>query len=260
MTERVVRMNIHGQVAVVTGAARGIGRAIAEKLVAEGAHVVINDLDADELTQVAAAIGATAAAGDAASEDGVSALIDATQGQFGRVDMYFGNAGVPGLGDVDASEAQWSHTLEVNLLAHVRAARILIPRWLERGAGRFVVTASAAGLLSMPGAAPYAASKHALVGFAEWLALTYGDRGIVVQCICPQGVATQMLDQMGEFGGAAVHDGTLTPAEVAEQVWRGLSDDRMLILPHPEVRGHYIKRATDTDRWLRGIRTLLPKH
>lgn len=250
-------MEIRDRVVVVTGAARGIGRAIAEKMAVEGARVVVNDLDADLVGEVADAIGGTAAPGDAASEAGVAALIEAAE-RVGPVEVFFGNAGVPGLGDVTASDADWQRALEINLLAHVRAARILVPEWLARGGGRLVITASAAGLLTMPGAAPYAASKHAAVAFAEWLSLTYGDRGVVVQCICPQGVQTQMLTQMGSFGDAAVQNGALTATDVADEVWRGLRDDRMLILPHPQVSRYYLNRATDTDRWLRGMRTLLP--
>jgi NAD(P)-dependent dehydrogenase (short-subunit alcohol dehydrogenase family) len=248
----------HNKVVVVTGAGRGIGRAIAERMAREGARIVVNDLDVEAAQEVATAIGGVAVAGDAASEEGVAALIDATEQRLGAIDMFFGNAGVVALGDAGADESLWAQSLEVNLMAHVRAARILVPRWLEGGGGRLVITASAAGLLTMPGAAPYAASKHAVVGFAEWLSMTYGDRGIVVQCICPQGVDTRMLAQLGDSGRAAVQNGAVTPEQVAEATWQGLQDDRMLILPHAEVRKYYRQRAEDTDRWLRGMRTLLP--
>jgi NAD(P)-dependent dehydrogenase (short-subunit alcohol dehydrogenase family) len=252
-------MEIRDQVVVVTGAARGIGRAIAERLSQEGARVVVNDLDAEALEVAAKELDALALPGNAASEAGVTALIERAEELAGPIGLYVGNAGVNGLGDAEASEAVWSRTLEVNLLAHVRAARLLIPRWLERGGGRMVITASAAGLLTMPGAAPYATSKHAVIGFAEWLSLTYADRGIVVQCLCPQGVDTQMLSEMGTFGEAAVQNGMLTPEQVADEVWAALQDQRMLILPHREVAGYYVHRATDPDRWLRGMRTLLPR-
>jgi NAD(P)-dependent dehydrogenase (short-subunit alcohol dehydrogenase family) len=256
MTQPAV-VEIRDRVVVVTGAARGIGRAIAEKMSAEGARVVVNDLNAASLDEVANAIGGLAVPGDAASEDGVAALIETTTAQLGPIDVFIGNAGVVGIGDVEAPESAWSHTLEVNLMAHVRAARLLVPGWVERGGGRMIITASAAGLLTAPGAAPYAASKHAAVAFAEWLSMTYGDHGVVVQCICPQGVDTDMLNDLGDFGKVAIQNGTIAPADVAEEVWRGMQDNRSLILPHPEVRDHYISRATDTDRWLRGIRRLL---
>lgn len=251
-------MDVRDQAVVVTGAARGIGRAIAAKMAAEGARVVVNDLDADGVERTAREVGGVAVPGDAASEAGVAALIEAAENQVGPIDIYFGNAGVISLGDATATEADWAKSLEVNLMAHVRTARILVPRWLERGGGRLVITASAAGLLTSPGAAAYAASKHAVVGFAEWLSVTYGGRGIVVQCICPQGVDTPMLQSMGSFGQSATHDGTITPEQVAEEAWQGLQDDRMLILPHPEVRRYYRMRADDTDRWLRGMRKLVP--
>ncbi len=249
---------VRNEVVVVTGAGRGIGRALAERMAHEGARVVVNDLDVEVADEVATAIGGVAIAGDAASEEGVASLIEAAEHRLGPIDIFFGNAGVVSLGDAGADEIIWARSLEVNLMAHVRAARILVPRWLERGGGRLVITASAAGLLTMPDAAPYAASKHAVVGFAEWLSMTYGERGIVVQCICPQGVDTRMLQQLGASGRAAVQNGAVTPEQVAEATWHGLQDDRMLILPHPEVHKYYRQRAEDTDRWLRGMRTLLP--
>jgi NAD(P)-dependent dehydrogenase (short-subunit alcohol dehydrogenase family) len=251
-------MDVRGRVVVVTGAARGIGRALAARAAAEGARVVLNDLDADAVAATAREVGGLAVPGDAASEEGVAALVAAAEAEAGPVEVYFGNAGVISVGDAEAPEADWARALEVNLLAHVRAARILVPRWLERGGGRMVITASAAGLLTSPGAAPYAASKHAVVGFAEWLSMTYADRGIVVQCICPQGVDTRMLRELGTFSGSATQNGAVTPEQVAEEAWRGLADGRMLILPHPEVSRYYRMRAEDTDRWLRGMRTLLP--
>ena len=174
---------------VVTGAGNGIGRAIARRMAAEGARVVVNDIDADAARAVAAEIGGMALPGDAASEAGVAALISAATDHLGSIDVYFANAGIEVAAGLQASEADWQRSLDVNVMAHVRAARLLVPTWLERGSGRFVVTASAAGLLTMLGSAPYAVSKHAAVAFAEWLSATYGHRGIVVQAICPQGRA-----------------------------------------------------------------------
>ncbi|HZZ45338.1 MAG TPA: SDR family oxidoreductase [Pseudonocardia sp.] len=253
-------MELRDRVVVVTGAGRGIGRALAEKMASEGARVVVNDLNADAVAETAKAVNGIAVPGDAASEAGVAALIESATEQAGPIDVFFANAGVPGMGGVDASEDEWRLTLEVNLLAHVRTARILVPQWLERGGGRLVVTASAAGLLTMPGAAPYSAAKHAVVAFAEWLSITYRDRGIVAQCLCPLGVDTAMLAQTGEFGELARRDGVITTAEAAEAVWQGMQDDRMLILTHDKVGRYYVNRAKDTDEWIRRMNGAVSTH
>ncbi len=241
---------------VVTGAGNGIGRAIARRLATEGARVVVNDLDADAAERVATEIGGFAVAGDAASEDGVEALVTAARVHLGSIDVYFANAGIEVAAGLDASEADWHRSLDVNVMAHVRAARLLVPDWLERGSGRFVVTASAAGLLTMLGSAPYAVSKHAAVAFAEWLSATYGHRGIVVQAICPQGVRTRMLEEAGPVADVLIRDGALEPEDVADAVWQGMQDDRFLILPHPEVAEYYVGRATSTEKWLHAMRKL----
>lgn len=243
-------LDVRDQGVVVTGAGRGIGLAIAAKLAEEGARVVVNDLDAAEAHEAAAQIGAFAIPGDAASEDGVEALITAARAHLGDIDIYFANAGTAiGVG-LDSTEEAWATALEVNVMAHIRAARLLVPSWLEQGGGRFVVTASAAGLLATIGNAPYSVSKHAAVGFAEWLSITYGHRGITVQAICPQGVTTRMLDEAGPFKQLLIRDGALSPEQVAESVWQGLQEGEFLILPHPEVREYYVSRAGHTDRWL----------
>lgn len=239
-----------GRSVIVTGAAGGIGRALAAKLASVGARLTVNDIDEEGARAVAAAVGGTAVAADCSSPDGVAALLAGATEAHGPVEVYIANAGVPGVGDVEASDEAWQIALDVNLMAHVRAARILVPSWLERGGGRFIVTASAAGLLTMPGAAPYAASKHAAIAFAEWLSMTYRDRGIVVQAICPQAVDTNMLAGMGGLADMARRTGTLTATEVAEETYAAMLDDRFLILPHPDVHRFYVNRATDTDRWL----------
>ncbi len=241
---------------VVTGAGHGIGRAIATRMAAEGARVVVNDLDADAAAAVAEEIRGHAVPGDAATDPGVRSLVDAARGRLGTIDIYFANAGIDVGAGLDTPEADWARALEVNVMAHVRAARQLVPTWLEAGGGRFVVTASAAGLLTMLGSAPYSVTKHAAVGFAEWLAATYAHRGIIVQAICPQGVRTRMLDNSGPLQDLLSHDTALEPEQVAETVWRGLQDDRFLILPHPEVQGYYELRATHTDTWLAGMNKL----
>jgi NAD(P)-dependent dehydrogenase (short-subunit alcohol dehydrogenase family) len=244
---------IAGRGVVVTGAAGGIGRALAARLVAEGARVVVNDLDADRTAATAAEIGAHPVAGDAASEDGIGALVAAARSHLGRIDAWFANAGVVrGIG-LDAAESAWASSWEINTMAHVRAARMLVPDWLETGGGRFVVTASAAGLLTALGTATYSVTKHGAVAFAEWLSATYRHRGIVVQAICPEGVQTDMLRNSGPMEELLVADGALTPEEVAEMTWQALQDDRFLVLPHPQVADYYRRRAEDTDRWLRGM-------
>ena len=247
---------MHGQGVVVTGAGHGIGRALATRLAAEGARVVVNDLDAAAATLVAEEIGGHAEPGDAASEQGVTALVDAARAHLGAIDIWFANAGIDRGHGLQASEEDWAAALEVNVLAHVRAARLLVPEWVERGAGRFVVTASAAGLLTMLGSPTYSVSKHAAVAFAEWLSATYRHHGVVVQVICPQGVKTRMLEDAGQLQGLLSHDTALAPEDVAEATWQALQDDRFLVLPHPEVAGYYANRATGTDRWLAGMNKL----
>ena len=248
--------SVAGQGVVVTGAARGIGRALAARLVAEGARVVVNDLDPAATEAAASEIGAHPVAGDAASETGVAALVGAARDHLGSVDAWFANAGiVRGLG-LEATESDWAASWEVNTMAHVRAARLLVPEWLERGGGTFVVTASAAGLLTALGTATYSVTKHGSVAFAEWLSATYRHRGIVVHAICPQGVQTDMLHNSGPMERLLGADGALGPEEVADAMWQALQDGRFLVLPHPEVADYYRGRASDTDRWLGGMNKL----
>jgi NAD(P)-dependent dehydrogenase (short-subunit alcohol dehydrogenase family) len=249
-------MRVQGQRLVVTGAGHGIGRAIAARLAAEGARVVVNDLDAAAAARVAREIDGYAVPGDVATEPGVAALVDAARAHLGGIDIWFGNAGSDRGRGLDAAEEDWAAALEVNLLAHVRAARLLVPEWVERGSGRFVVTASAAGLLTMLGNPTYSVTKHAAVAFAEWLSATYRHRGVVAQAICPQGVRTRMLDDAGPLRELLSHDTALAPEDVAEAVWQALQDDRFLVLPHPEVGDYYRNRATQTDRWLAGMNKL----
>ncbi len=245
-----------GQGVVITGAGHGIGRAIAIRMAAERARIVVNDLDAEAATAVAAEVGGHPVPGDAATEAGVDALVSAAREHLGAIDIYFANAGIDlgsSLTGLDTTAQDWARAFEVNVMAHVRAAQRLVPTWLEQGGGRFVVTASAAGLLTMLGNAPYSVTKHGAVAFAEWLAASYGHRGIVVQVICPQGVKTQMLDHAGPLKEVLSHDRALEPEQVAGAVWAGLQDDRFLILPHPEVKGYFEYRATNPDGWLDGM-------
>jgi NAD(P)-dependent dehydrogenase (short-subunit alcohol dehydrogenase family) len=225
-------------------------------MAAEGAEVVVNDLDAEAVTALAEEIGGHAVPGDAATEAGVAALVEDATERLGAVDVYFANAGIDLGAGLDTPEADWARAHEVNVMAHVRAARLLVPRWLESGGGRFVVTASAAGLLTMLGSAPYSVTKHAAVAFAEWLSATYGHRGVTVHAICPQGVRTRMLEEAGPLKDLLSHDTALEPEQVADAVWEAFQDDRFLVLPHPEVQGYYEHRAAHTDHWLAGMRKL----
>src|SRR3954447_12341302 len=251
--------NLRDTGAVVTGAGHGIGRALASRLVAEGARVVVNDLDENACRAVAEELGATAAPGDCSSDAGVRALVGAATETLGRVDLYLANAGIDRTqpDSLQAPDEDWAQMIETNVMAHVRAARGLVPAWLADGrGGRFVVTASAAGLLTMIGAAPYSVTKHAAIGFAEWLSVTYGHRGIAVQAICPQGVQTRMLEQAGPLKELLTRDAALTPEQVADAWVGSLAEDRFLVLPHPEVGRYYVARATDTDAWLAAMQKL----
>ena len=245
-----------GRGVVVTGAAGGIGRALARRMVAEGARVVVNDVDAVGLDAVAEEIGAVAVPGDAATEEGAAALVEAAREHLGAVDVWFGNAGVGDNLGLDCPESDWSLAWDVNVMAHVRAARLLVPEWVERGAGRFVVTASAAGLLTMLGSPAYSVTKHGAVAFAEWLSATYRHRGVAVHAICPQGVKTRMYDDAGAFQSLLDHDALLQPDDVAEAVVTAIAEDRFLVLPHPRVADYYAARATTPDRWLDGMNRL----
>ncbi|MGW7199761.1 SDR family oxidoreductase [Streptomyces chryseus] len=239
---------------VVTGAGGGIGAALARRFAAEGARVVVNDLDARRIKAIADETGATAVAGDA------SAIVEeAREALGGRVDVYCANAGLASPGDAFADEAVWAAAWDVNVMAHVRAARALLPDWLERGSGRFVSTVSAAGLLTMVGAAPYSVSKHGALAFAEWLSLTYRHRGVKVHAICPQGVRTDMLTAAGSAGELVLAPTAIEPQDVADALFDGMAADRFLILPHPEVAGYYQARAGNPDRWLAGMNHLQQK-
>jgi NAD(P)-dependent dehydrogenase (short-subunit alcohol dehydrogenase family) len=245
--------SVAGAGVVVTGGGGGIGAALCRRFAAEGARVVVNDLNAEAAAAVAASVGGTAVAGDAASEDGVAALISAARAELGEIDLFCANAGIAMIGGPDAPEADWEASWQVNVMAHVRAARLLLGPWLERGSGHLICTVSAAGLLTVPGSAPYAVTKHGALAFAEWLAVTYAHRGVTVQAICPLGVRTPMLDKADARTEALLGASAIQPEAVADAVLDGIADGRFLILPHPEVAGMYAGRAAETDRWLRGM-------
>ncbi|MGC0209853.1 SDR family oxidoreductase [Streptomyces levis] len=240
-----------GSGVVVTGAGGGIGAALARRFASEGARVVVNDLDAERAKRVAEEIGGIAVAGDASA-----VVADARDALDGTVDVYCANAGVAfggGGADDPLDETAWAASWDVNVMAHVRAAHALLPHWLERGSGRFVSTVSAAGLLTMIGAAPYAVTKHGALAFAEWLSLTYRHRGVKVHAICPQGVRTDMLAATGSAGDLVLQPTAIEPEDVADALFQGIEEDRFLILPHPEVAAYYQARAGEPDRWLSGM-------
>lgn len=249
-------MELADSVAVVTGAGNGIGAAMSRKFAALGAKVVVNDLDGEAARAVAREVGGLAVPGDAASEEGVRALVDAALAEHGRIDLFCANAGVAHSGGPEAPEDAWAQAWEVNVMAHVRAARVLVPLWSERGGGRFLATVSAAGLLTMLGAAPYSVSKHGALAFAEWMAVTYADRGIVVQALCPQGVRTNMLGSTGDSAEKLLDRDAIEPEQVADVVAEALGDQRFLVLPHPEVADYYSLRASEPMRWQGGMRKL----
>ena len=250
-------MHVTGRIVVVTGAADGIGRALAERFHKEGAKaIVVADRNVAGVEEVAAAIGGIAMACDVGTEGDVQRLVAEAESRAGPIDLFCSNAGI---GDFrgDPSDAtsspneQWQRGWEVNVMAHVYAARACLPAMIARGRGHFLNTISAAGLLNQIGNPVYGVTKHAAVGFAENLAITHRDQGIRVSILCPQAVDTAMLRAGGE--GPQHVDGVLSPADVAQCVVDGLAEERFLILPHPQVHGYMMKKAQDYDRWIGGM-------
>jgi NAD(P)-dependent dehydrogenase (short-subunit alcohol dehydrogenase family) len=253
-------MRLRDKVIVVTGGAGGIGAALCRRFAAEGARgVVVTDRNTEGARRVAAECGGLAITADITAEPEVVSLVEQATAAYGPIDLFCSNAGIITAGGVELPDAQWQRIWDVNVMAHVYAARAVLPGMLARGTGYLLQTASAAGLLTQIGSAPYSVTKHAAVALAEWLAVTYGDAGIRVSCLCPQGVSTEMLHQGP--GGIAdlLRETALTPEAVADAVVTGLAAEQFLILPHPEVAEYFRRKASDHDRWLRGMRRLQEK-
>ncbi|HET6952874.1 MAG TPA: SDR family oxidoreductase [Acidimicrobiales bacterium] len=262
-------MDLAGRVAVVTGGGNGIGEALGRAFAAEGAKaVVLADVDGAAAERVAADIAADIAAGgtaalglrvDAGVEGDVEDLVARTEEAFGPIDLFCANAGIMVIGGVEVPDDAWERIWRVNVQSHVYAARAVLPGMLARGDGYLLHTASAAGLLTQLGSAPYSVTKHAVVGLAEWLSITHGDAGVKVSCLCPQAVATAMSGGArvrGDEASTARRDGVLPPEDVAAAVVAGLAKEEFLILPHPEVATYEQRRAGDRERWLRGMRRM----
>lgn len=253
-------MEMKGKIIVVTGGASGIGAALVRRFAQEGAAgLVVADMNHDAAQAVADEVGGLAVRTDVSNEADVQALVAHATQRFGRVDVLCSNAGIALGGGVDAPNADWQRIWEVNLMAHVYGARAVLPQMIERGEGYLLQTASAAGLLSHPDSALYAVTKHAAVSFAEWLSMNYGDKGIRVSCLCPQGVRTPML--MGPEGGrkSFLLEGSVSAEQVADDVINAMRAERFLVLPHPEVHDYMRRKADDVDRWLGGMRKLRAK-
>jgi NAD(P)-dependent dehydrogenase (short-subunit alcohol dehydrogenase family) len=252
-------MNVAGKVAIVTGGAGGIGKALAKALLAEGAKgVMIADLNADAVAQVAAEIGCSAMACDVTDEAQIQALVARTEAELGPIALFCSNAGVldvdPDIDDAtSASNAAWERSWRVNVMAHVFAARAVLPGMKARGEGHFLHTVSAAGLLSQIGSGPYSVTKHAGIGFAEHLAIAHRDDNIRVSMLCPQGVDTAMIRTGGDKPHPALMDGVLSPDAVAACAISGIKEGRFLILPHPKVAEYFANKAADYERWIGGM-------
>jgi NAD(P)-dependent dehydrogenase (short-subunit alcohol dehydrogenase family) len=247
-------MIVRDKVVVLTGAARGIGEALVRRFYKEGARAVVAaDLDGEGAEKVAADVGGFGMRVDVGREADIQKLVAETIARYGQIDLFCSNAGVFIPGGIDAPDADWLKMRDIHLLAHVYAARAVLPAMVARGDGYLLQTVSAAGLLTSLESAVYAVTKHAALGLAEWLSMTYGDAGIKVSALCPQGVRTDML--MQDPNNFLV-EGSVSVEQVADCVIEGLAAEKFLILPHPEVAEYFQRKAGDYDRWLRGMRRL----
>lgn len=245
-------MNLKDKIIVITGGASGIGAAMARRFAAEGAkHVVCADRDLAGAQAVAEDFGGTAIRTDVSLEADITNLIETVENDIGPIDLFVSNAGIIMEGGVEVADESWQKIWDINVLAHIRAARILVPKMLARGGGYILSTASAAGLLAQIGSAPYSVTKHAAVSFAEWLAITHGDDGLKVSVLCPQGVATAMTADIDT--STVAKDGMLTAEAVAQISLDAIEEERFLILPHPQVADYIKQKGSDPERWITGM-------
>jgi NAD(P)-dependent dehydrogenase (short-subunit alcohol dehydrogenase family) len=250
-------VEVTGRVIVVTGGARGIGRALANRFAqARAEAVIVADLDLDGASEVAREIGGTAVQCDVSRESDVKQLVDRVEAEHGRIDIFCSNAGIAVGGGPEATNDQWQHIWDVNVMSHVFVARHALPGMLNRHEGYILGTVSAAGLLNHVFAAPYGVTKAAALSLFEWLSIAHGAQGIRVSCLCPQGVKTDMLAAERKLGLEFLTANALEPEAVAEIVLQGIHDERFLILPHPEVAEYFHRKADDYDRWLKGMQRL----
>ncbi len=246
-------MLLANQIAVVTGGANGIGEALCRRFAAEKARcVVVADINLAAARELATAIGGVAIPCDVSQEAEVESLVNQVLDQFGQIDLFVSNAGVTTSGGIEVSNCEWQRLWDVNLMAHVYAARAVLPSMLERGEGYLLQTSSAAGLLTEIGSAPYSVTKHASVSFAEWLSIKYQRRGIRVSCLCPAGVSTDFLD-MNDPVHQFLHFTSVTPEAVADCVIQGLAEERFLFTPHPEVNEFFKFKGEQYDDWLKNF-------
>jgi NAD(P)-dependent dehydrogenase (short-subunit alcohol dehydrogenase family) len=251
-------MELKGKVAVVTGAASGIGRAAALRFAAAGAAgIVTADLNGSGAEAVAREAGGLGVRCDVSREEDVKALVRAAEQRYGRVDVYFSNAGIISRGGPEVADEIWERHWKVHVMAHVWAARAVVEPMLARGGGYFLVTASAAGLLNIVESAPYGVTKHAAVAFAEWLAIAYGRRGLRVSCLCPQLVRTGMMQREDTSAGV---DGVLSAEQVADEIVNAIAGETFLVLPHPQVLDYLRGKSANYDRWLGGMQKLFLRY
>ncbi len=248
-------MKIQDKVVVVTGGASGIGRGLCRRFAAEGAKgIVVSDYNGEGAAKVGKEIGGLAVTADVGKEADIKKLVEIATRSYGPIDLFCSNAGISVTGGAEAPDSEWQRCWDVHVMAHVYAARAVLPSMIERGGGYLLQTGSAGGLLTTVGAAPYAISKHASVAFAEWLSVTHAHHGIKVSCLCPLGVKTGMLSEETEGVGKLLMQTAISPEEVAEHAIAGLEKEEFLILPHPEVMDYFRNKADNYERWLRYMR------